>query len=146
MEVSALAGHKRSGDPVYERLLVDDLGGGRYRLLATPGLVLGVAAGDTIELAADRKPIVRARGGNLAVQIHGSVEIANELIPKLSSLDGKLDAAAKGLTVFTVPFGAGFSRLEEMLNAFVENHPEMEWYYGNVYDEDGVTPLNWWES
>ena len=22
--------------------------------------------------------------------------------------------------------------------------PGVEWFFGNVYDEDGVTPLEWW--
>ncbi len=44
------AGVKTSGEPVYEEVLVDGLGNRTYRLAASPGLVLGVAAGDVIEL------------------------------------------------------------------------------------------------
>jgi hypothetical protein len=35
--------------------------------------------------------------------------------------------------------------LEEKLNRAVEGSPGAEWYYGNVYADDGVTPLNWWK-
>ena len=32
-----------------------------------------------------------------------------------------------------------------MFEGFVALHPEHEWHFGNVYGDDGVTPLGWWE-
>jgi hypothetical protein len=42
--------------------------------------------------------------------------------------------------------GTTFSAIEAVFNRFLEEHPESEWYYGNVYADDGVTPLGWWEK
>jgi hypothetical protein len=50
--VVALAGLKSSGEPVMEELLVDVLEAGYWRLVASPGLILGIAAGDTFRLNA----------------------------------------------------------------------------------------------
>ena len=29
---------------------------------------------------------------------------------------------------------------------YESSHPDSEWYFANVYADDGVTPLGWWES
>jgi hypothetical protein len=47
------AGRKSSGEPVFEEVLTERLPDGTQRLLPTPGLVLGVAAGDIIEASND---------------------------------------------------------------------------------------------
>ena len=48
-----VAGHKTSGEPVFEQVLVDLLDDGTYRIIATPGLVLGVAADDVVRVTPD---------------------------------------------------------------------------------------------
>src|SRR5689334_5935927 len=67
--IVALAGHKISGEPVTEEILVDDVGDGCWCLVASPGLVLGIAAGDIFRLGTDGVPIVVERGGNLAIPL-----------------------------------------------------------------------------
>ncbi len=62
-----------SGEPVYEQVTAEALADGRFRLLASPGLVLGTAAGDIIEVADDGTPMVVERGGNVATRIERRV-------------------------------------------------------------------------
>jgi hypothetical protein len=143
--VSLVAGHASSGRPVLEEVLVDRLDADVYRIVATPGLVLGVAAGDTIRVQPDTGFTLLERGRNLAIQVYGPHELADEVVTDVWALGGSLDGRAKGLTVFTIPVDATFPRVEAIFDGLAARHPEVEWYFGNVYDEtDGVTPLNWW--
>jgi hypothetical protein len=54
---------------------------------------------------------------------------------------GSLDGRARRLPVFTVPVEAGFDRVERVFTDLAERHPDVDWYDGNVYADDGVTPL-----
>lgn len=56
--------------------------------------------------------------------------------------DGSIDRAA----VFTVPVRAGFVPVERAMDAAIAAHPAFVSYYGNVYGEDGKTPLGWWRA
>ena len=141
------AGRKSTGDPVLEQVLVDSVDGGLHRLVASPTLVLGLAAGDTIQVHDDGRFDVKSRGGNLAVQVYGDHSLADEVVADVWTLGGALDGRAPGATVFTIPVTAGFQSVERVFNELTARHPEMEWYFGNVYDpRDGVTPLLWWEN
>jgi hypothetical protein len=142
--VVALAGHKSNGEPVREEMLVELDGDGSMRLLATPALVLGVAADDLISLNSAGEVTVVSRGRNLAVQVYADHEEIGELISNFSTFGGRVDSRARGVTVFTVPVEVGFPCVESLLRRFVLEHPGAEWYYGNVYAADGITPLNWW--
>ena len=52
---------------------------------------------------------------------------------------------SSSLTVFTIPFRAGFAAIEAAMNRYRSAVPRGEWYYANVYDPaDDSTPLNWW--
>jgi hypothetical protein len=144
----SLAIHGAEGvEPVH----VEVIGPSRYRMLYSPGFVLGVAAGDEIELLDDAGHFrVLHRGGNVAVQIFSNEpvqpfreELATEVRSRLSgSLDGGI---ARGL-VFTIPLSTGFQAIEELFDNFVRAHPGVEWLYGNVYDPDTGSPLGWWNS
>lgn len=121
---------------------------GRFRLTGSPGLAQGAAAGDVVELREDGTFEVIERGGNLAVQV-----LADEFDPAalaeleaaLRELGGWLDGGHTKLRVFTVPVAAaGFPAVEEALEAFLTRNADAEWHFGNVYDEDGETTLDWW--
>lgn len=142
--IRLLAGMKSSGEPSYEHVLTEPVPGSTFvRVTATPGLVLDLAAGDVIEAGADGSFRTVSRGGNIAVQLYGEHETVDAITPGIEALGGWLDGQNWGLTVFTVPYRDGFTALEAVLNAFVAEHPGVEWYYGNVYDADD-RPLNWW--
>ena len=136
-----------SGEPVYEQVTAEALADGRFRLLASPGLVLGTAAGDIIEVADDGTPMVVERGGNVALQLFAPDDVADALAMLLRPLGGRLDGRIPGtLSVFTVPVAAGFARIEQLLDAVMARHGDVEWLYGNTFDVDGVTPLGWWPA
>jgi hypothetical protein len=146
--LNLFAARASSGSPVEEEVLVEPLGASRYRLLRSPGLVLGMAAGDVFELTADGHFRVTARGGNLCIQLFFRTAppgLEQEATRRLAELGGTLDGMAPMALVYTVPASSGFGVIESTLRALVEEFPGTEWYYGNVYDpKDGVTPLNWW--
>jgi hypothetical protein len=138
-----------NGRPVKEPVHVRDLGGGRFGMLYSPGLVQGMAAGDEFRLLDDEGRFeVLSRAGNLAVQIFSEQPVAtvrDELVRRVAELRGWLDGAIERGLVFTIPVAAGFAAVEAVFNGWVAEHAGWEWYYGNVYSTaDGVTPLNWW--
>jgi hypothetical protein len=146
--LNVAAGRRSDGSVAFEQVVVDSLGSGRYRLKQSPGLVLGLAAGDIFELTSDGKPNVLKRGGNICVQIFHSKKQSQfepSLTRQLEQLGGRLDGRASREVVYTIPVSVGFVAVEEVLRELVSNFPRVEWFYGNVYDpDDGVTPLNWW--
>jgi hypothetical protein len=145
--VRLVAGAKTSGEPVFEEVLVERLPTpGHVRVLASPGLVLDVAAGDVLKVDPESHGFSTvSRGGNLAIQVYGPHAAADSIEQEISAIGGRIDGRERNLTVFTVPASVGFPAVEKILNSLTARHSEMEWYYGNVYDkDDGVTPLNWW--
>lgn len=148
--INLYVGNTSAGEKVYENLPVLALGDARYRLLVSPGLVLGVAKGDEIKLfEEDGNFVLLSRGRNLCVQLF-ITETASKEVDALASqmielLNGTLDIRTDKQAVFSIPLESGFGGVEAVLNAFVDQNPGCEWYYGNVYDNvDGQTPLNWW--
>lgn len=145
-----LAGRSSSGRPAYEEVLAEWVDGNRYRLIKSPGLVLGVAAGDEIELCDNESFRVLRRAGNVCVQLFSSdpdllQQCERHLTPLLRALGGWLDGRAEKELVFTIPAEVGFRPIEQALGGASQLFKGIEWYYGNVYDPvDGVTPLNWW--
>lgn len=140
----------RQGEPLKEPVHAEELGGGLFRLLHSPGFVQGIAAGDEFRLSGEDGTFeVTQRGGNLAVQVFSAEPVAAlraELAERVARLGGSLDGSVERGLVFTVPVSIGFPAVEAVFNRWVAEHPGWEWYFGNVYDPaDGVTPLNWWK-
>lgn len=146
--LNVAAGNRSDGSVAFEQVHVDPLGSGRYRLRQSPGLVLGLAAGDVFELTPEGNPTVLERSGNICIQVfhpEGRTDFEAELTASLQQLGGWLDGRASREVVYTVPISAGFVAIELALNRLVASFSYVEWLYGNVYDPvDGVSPLNWW--
>jgi hypothetical protein len=139
----------RKGQPLKEPVHVEVVGHGIFRLRYSPGFVQGIAAGDEFRLLTDDGAFeVTQRSGNLSVQVFSTVPVAPhkaELAQRVARLGGTLDGAIERGLTFTVPLSAGFPAVEAVFNGWVAEHPQWEWYFGNVYDPaDGVTPLGWW--
>ena len=150
--IELFAGTKSNGKPVQEEVFVQPLEGEQYKVLQSPGFVLGIAAGDVIKpipFSAGKFELI-SRGGNICVQIFknsGTHEIKEECIELSQPLNGRLDGLSEKQMVITFPYKNGFQSIEMVMNGFSDKYPDFEWYYGNVYDpEDGETPLNWWEK
>lgn len=148
--INLYAGDAANGEPVYENLPVLSLSDDRYRLLASPGLVMGVAKDDEIRFLPETGDFdLLSRGRNLCIQVflpqESVAEIETLITRVIHDLAGSHDGQTDRQLVFSVPVETGFAAVEQVLNGYVADNPDCEWYYGNVYDnEDGVTPLNWW--
>ncbi|MES0812168.1 DUF4265 domain-containing protein [Roseibium sp. SCPC15] len=149
--IELFAGSSFSGKPVRERLRVHQVDTQVYRLLQSPGLVLGIAKGDLIE-APDKTGIFQivSRAGLICVQILLQRPVFN-LAPLETAVETELQGSVDGLTdkqlVLSVPSTAGFKKIENFLDQLVKHLGGAEWFYGNIYDPaDGVTSLNWWQE
>lgn len=136
-----------------ETLPVTPLGAQRYLLLASPGFVEGLAAGDEFELDTSVSGGVRVlrRGGNLCVWFYHSEpldetsDVTADVRGVAESLGGRLDGGYSRMLVLTIPLSAGFDAVASAFDEAVARHTGSTWLYGNVYDpSDGTTPLNWW--
>jgi Domain of unknown function (DUF4265) len=148
--VQILAGYSTQGRPAYEEVHVELHEGDRYRLLQSPGLALGIAAGDVFTINSGGEFTVVERGHNLCIQIFSEVGLAaleQVATPAFAKVGGRLDGQASKELVYTISVEVGFPVIEATLASVKARFPFMEWYYGNVYDPaDGVTPLGWWEK
>lgn len=147
---------KKSGEPIIEEVQVEPMGDHQYRLLRSPGMVPGLAAGDIFEVAETETPSYRLirRGGNICLQVffpHMPDECRDAIVPLIEQLGGRLDGqyrtASTSMIVLTVPASAGFPSIEAVMAKLEAMSPKSEWYYNNVYDlKDERTPLNWWKN
>ncbi|WP_329086147.1 DUF4265 domain-containing protein [Actinomadura citrea] len=141
------AGTKSNGEPVYELIPAERLLEGRYKLVGTPALVLGCAAGDTVLLDDSMRVQVLQRGGNVAVQAAPVADFdisdVDRLREAMIPLRGLVEAPADlRFVVVTVPAAAGFPRIESIMDEWATT-ANAQWWYGNVTDDEGA-PLNWW--
>lgn len=123
--------------------------GSQWVVSATPGMVNGCAAGDRIDVQPDGTFVVIERGGNIAVHIYSREPLVEADLLRLRDRFGSLNGAilewppARKFAVATVPSTAGFEPIEAIMSDFVAGHSDVEWYFGNVYDERNE-PLGWW--
>ncbi|MEJ7809765.1 MAG: DUF4265 domain-containing protein [Gemmatimonadaceae bacterium] len=136
-----------------EALPVAAVGPARFRLLASPGIVEGLAAGNEFVLDDIAPPGYRVveRGGNLWVWFYFAPPVEEhsgetaDVRRAVEALGGWLDGGYSKMLVFTVPLAAGFAAVARAFDAAVARQPGSQWLYGNVYDPtDGETPLDWW--
>jgi len=148
LTVSLRAGYV-DGKWVHEEVRVNALDGKRFVVLQSPGLVLDLAAHDIIDVDEKGEFVLVRRGGNVAIQVFCEGEetnVARHLGCVLGSIGGRVDGVGDGVVVVTVPARSGFHRLEEAMNAVVVRFPDAKWFYGNVYEDDEVTPKQWVSS
>lgn len=147
-----LVDDERRGD---EAIPAESLGGARFRLVSSPGMVEGLAAGDEIEMDASEAVGYRLlqRAGNLCAWFYFAHPVdehhpdVQSLTGSVEALGGWLDGGYARMVVFTIPVRAGFAEVARTFDAAVTRHSGSSWYYGNVYDpSDGVTPLGWWDT
>jgi hypothetical protein len=143
------------GPTAVESLPVEPSGDGTYRLLASPGMVEGLAAGDVLALDAAKPTGYRVieRGGNLCVWFFFAAPgdnrgpAASRLREDVERIGGHLDGDGHASVVFTIPMTAGFPAIEAIMLAAEKRNAGSSWQFANVYDPvDGKTPLNWWRQ
>jgi hypothetical protein len=140
-----------AGSDATEELAVAVVGDGTYRLLEPPALTFGLAKGDVFAIDAEtRRPRVLSRSRNLTLWLYPgeAVDEARALTTEVERVGGMFDGTAPSdrLYIFTVPVEVTFPVVEAIFERFSSRHPGAEWYFGNVYADDGVTPLGWWDD
>ncbi|MCP3995802.1 MAG: DUF4265 domain-containing protein [bacterium] len=137
---------------VREKLEVEEFGPNHYRLVYTPGLVEGMAAGDEFEtINGDLGFRILKRGRNIGVWFFFQSEGENKEAPAqhltedIVAIGGRCDGGGFTSLVFSIPVSVGFETLEGVLSRASGNILGSTWMYCNIYDVvDGVTPLGWW--
>ncbi len=143
--------HVRLRLDVDELVPARPLGEELYLVLATPGMVYGCAAGDTVRVEADGRFAVVRRGGNVAVHIYAKPPLERrdieDLRGRFDPLRGVVEAPAhRRFAVVTVPVSAGFPAIEAALGGWMSVRTDTaEWFFGNVYDDNGAE-LGWWDD
>ncbi len=134
-----------------ETLPAEPIGVGRWRLVASPGLVEGLAAGDEIEIDPMLPTGFRVlrRSGQLCIWFYLPTPpppaADARVIRAAQRLGGYLDGGRAQLRVLTVPVSAGFEAIARELDSAARDLPGSSWLYGNVYEGgDPTRPLNWW--
>jgi hypothetical protein len=137
-----------NGKPDFEPVHVDRIEGERYRVLFSPGLAYGVAAGDEIQVDPDGRYEVIARGGNLAVRLlcaTGVASIEQKLTEQVVSIGGRLDGQVRNGLAYTIPAKIGRDVIGKLFGSAKRETPDVLWEYGNVYEEDGEL-MEWLRS
>ncbi len=137
------------GGSVVEEVLVRRLENHSFELLCSPGLVLGLAAGDVFELMPLGRYRIVSRSGNVCVQCYPTGDIdafERALADRLRAIGGRTDGRSWRQVIATVPVAVGFPAIEAALqDVLIKIDPACVWNYGNVYeDNEEDKPLNWW--
>lgn len=147
--IELMAGTDPAGQAIVERLSVKVDEDNQCQLVKSPAFTKGLASGDIIKhTAADRKFELIKRSGNLCIRVLSRehiVQLAENLAPELEKLGGELDTENDRMLVFSIHVSCGFTAIETILNRHIDGKSSI-WFYGNVYGEDGQTPLDWWQE
>lgn len=123
---------------------------GQFQLVKSPAFIKGLASGDCINYMAEQRDYqLVQRSGNLSIRVFCRGDIANlsdSLSPQLEKLGAEHDTETERMLVFSAHVSLGFSAIEQILNDHIGEESDSIWMYGNVYAEDGETPLNWWKE
>lgn len=147
-----IAGRHPNGELIVERVLVaPQQAENSYQLLKSPVFVRGIARADVIEAMASPKGgfKVQQHGGNLCVRVFSKQPVASleqALTIEVEKLGGDLDVSEERVLVYSIHVSCGFSAIETLFDQQLGNHPDVVWYYGNVYDPESGEPINWWQA
>lgn len=143
------AGNDPAGQAIIERIPVRIDEDDNCQLVKSPAFVKGLASGDVIKHQAQERDfeLIR-RSGNLCIRVLSRTDagkLAESLGPELEKLGGELDTENQRMLVFSIHVSCGFNTIEKILNRFIDGKQSI-WLYGNVYEDDGNTPLDWWQK
>ncbi|MER7706951.1 DUF4265 domain-containing protein [Kitasatospora sp. NPDC097605] len=136
VHVRLLAGRAPSGKPVFEVLPAYPLEAGRCELAGSPGLVLGCAAGDVLDVGEDGGFEVVRQGGNLCVQAYRPGGFAPGAFADLRNVVGGLGGSAEApadLRFIVVTVGrTGAADTEAAMDAWAASTDGASWWFGNA--------------
>lgn len=147
--IELMAGTDPNGQAIIERMPVKIDDNNQCELVKSPAFVKGLASGDLIKHTADTREFeLIKRSGNLCIRVlsrDSIAKLAENLAPELEKLGGELDTENERMLVFSIHVSCGFTTIETILNRHIDGKTSI-WLYGNVYDDDGQTPLDWWQA
>ncbi|GHG77814.1 hypothetical protein GCM10012319_28190 [Comamonas sp. KCTC 72670] len=132
---------------------MEELGPNHYRLVYSPGLVHGLAAGDEIGLS-DTAPsgfIVKKRGGNFCIWFFfpkegmNRGEDARRLSQEVSRIGGRMEGGGETTLVFSAPASSGFDAIADFFDAAVASVHDSAWMFSNAYAPGTGARLDWWQ-
>jgi len=130
-----------------EEIPVERTAAGYCRALTTPGLAQGFAADNVIEVDDQGTVSIVERAGNVGLQFlaeHHDEMAVTALADEAEKLGGWLDAATRSVVAISIPARTGFPAIEALAHRYAARAGAgVEWYYANVYRDDGETPLGW---
>ncbi|AVS66199.1 hypothetical protein C8245_11410 [Paracidovorax avenae] len=133
--IRVFAGKNQHGN-VYEELPAKKISDNIYVLLASPGLLLGLAKGDLIHLHENHYEILE-HGGNFCIQMYVP-SLDSETIKQINNLlkpiSGTLDGHGDGALAFSVPVSSGFSATNKVFDN-MRTLLGSEYYYSNIYKD-----------
>jgi DNA-binding MarR family transcriptional regulator len=141
-----------AGSADTEEIGVLSLRNGIHAVVVPPLFTFGLAVGDEFRIDPDTgRPEVTRRAGNVLVWLYPDVASSAQretVTADVVALGGTFEGAADDgrILVFTIPVKVGFPAIEAVFRTYVADDPGAQWLYGNVYADDGVTLLNWWEE
>jgi DNA-binding MarR family transcriptional regulator len=141
-----------AGSADKEEIGVLSLGNGIYAVVVPPLFTFGLAVGDEFRIDPDTgRPEVTRHAGNVLVWLFPDAASSTQrgtVTADVGALGGTFEGAANDgrILVFTIPVKVGFPAIEAVFKTYVAGDPGARWLYGNVYADDGVTLLNWWEE
>ena len=136
LRVPVFSGGARQGEETLPVIALEHC----YLLLASPGFVEGLAAGDEFALDEDSPCGYRVlrRGGNLCVWFYHAEPVAEsdeataDVRRVAESLGGRLDGGYSRMLVLSIPLVAGFDAVAAALDDAAQRHAGSTWLYGNV--------------
>ncbi|WP_016956536.1 DUF4265 domain-containing protein [Catenovulum agarivorans] len=130
---------------------VEQIGSNEYMILYSPGLVEGIAAGDSIKITNESSGEFEVvhRGGSVSIKLYSKHELANYMeciMSEFEALPSRFDGGVKHACVWTVDLSqTNFGNIERSMKNIMRKVPDSKWWYGNVYDANNK-PLNWWKK
>lgn len=119
-----------------------------FRLDSSPIALTGLAAGDLIEVTDDGEYRLIERGGWVSIQIFIETPSADGgevgwMTAEAGELDGVLDSIRSRTFVLNVRSSIGHARTTAFMNRFLRAFPGTFYMYGNVFERETDTPLDW---
>lgn len=98
------AARNEGGGTILDEVEAEPIDADVFRVSKSPGLVLGVAAGDVIQLDPDFEFHVVSHGGNVAVQIHAPSSMESEIRGPLAASFAQIGGVSTTLWTTGWPF------------------------------------------
>lgn len=145
-----LAGKRPDGQLIYEDIQAEKLSRAEhYKVLQSPAFCQGFVKGDELRRLPAGRFEVTNYSGHVLVRVFSKFDmqpLVKQINQGFASLDGELEQQTARMAVFNIPIAAGFKAIEQVLDEAMAGQEDCSWLYGNIYNPEDGSPLNWWEA